>query len=67
MHARHPLHCSTPTEGCLPGNDLLLEQFLDYVQGKRLQLYPAQENAILELFEEYNVILNTPTGSRVTT
>ena len=29
----------------------------------RLQLYPAQETAILELFEEKNVILNTPTGS----
>ena len=28
-----------------------------------LQLYPAQEAAILELFEEKNVILNTPTGS----
>ncbi len=30
---------------------------------RRLQLYPAQESAILELFEEKNVILNTPTGS----
>ena len=46
-----------------PGNDLLLERFLDYAQGRRLQLYPAQESAILELFEDKNVILNTPTGS----
>ena len=46
-----------------PGNDLLLERFLDYVAGRKLQLYPAQENAILELFDEKNVILNTPTGS----
>ncbi len=44
-------------------NDLLLEKFLDYVEGRRLQLYPAQETAILELFDEKNVILNTPTGS----
>jgi superfamily II RNA helicase len=44
-------------------NDLLLEKFLDYVAGRRLQLYPAQETAILELFDEKNVILNTPTGS----
>ncbi len=44
-------------------NDLLLEKFLDYVAGRRLQLYPAQETAILELFEDKNVILNTPTGS----
>jgi superfamily II RNA helicase len=46
-----------------PGNDVLLGQFLDYVESKKLQLYPAQETAILELFEEKNVILNTPTGS----
>jgi superfamily II RNA helicase len=44
-------------------NDLLLGRFLEYTEGKRLQLYPAQETAILELFEEKNVILNTPTGS----
>ena len=45
------------------GNDVLLEKFLDYVAGRRLQLYPAQESAILELFDEKNVVLNTPTGS----
>src|SRR5438552_15714305 len=45
------------------GNDLLLGRFLEYVEAKRLTLYPAQEEAILELFEEKNVILNTPTGS----
>ncbi len=46
-----------------PSNGLLLDRFLDYVAGKKLQLYPAQETAVLELFEEKNVILNTPTGS----
>src|SRR5881409_3590792 len=46
-----------------PGNDVLLGRFLEYVESKRLQLYPAQESAILELYEEKNVILNTPTGS----
>src|SRR3982751_3505336 len=45
------------------GNDLLLGRFLEYVESRGLQLYPAQESAILELFEEKNVILNTPTGS----
>jgi len=45
------------------GNDILLGRFLDYAEGRRLQLYPAQESAILELFEDKNVILNTPTGS----
>ncbi len=45
------------------GNDLLLGKFLEYVAARKLELYPAQESAILELFEEKNVILNTPTGS----
>ena len=44
-------------------NDVLLERFLEYAEARKLQLYPAQETAILELFEEKNVILNTPTGS----
>jgi superfamily II RNA helicase len=45
------------------GNDVLLGRFLEYAEARGLQLYPAQEAAILELFEEKNVILNTPTGS----
>jgi superfamily II RNA helicase len=45
------------------GNDALLGRFLEYTEGRQLRLYPAQETAILELFEEKNVILNTPTGS----
>jgi len=45
------------------GADELLGLFLDYVASRGLTLYPAQEEAILELFEEKNVILNTPTGS----
>ncbi len=44
-------------------NDVLLDRFLEYVAGRKLQLYPAQESAILELFDEKNVILNTPTAS----
>jgi hypothetical protein len=45
------------------GSDELLGRFLDYVAGKGLTLYPAQEEGILALFEGKNVILNTPTGS----
>jgi superfamily II RNA helicase len=56
------LHSLLPRGGD-NSNDALLGRFLEYVQGRRLQLYPAQEAAILELFEEKNVILNTPTGS----
>ena len=44
-------------------NDLLLDRFLEYAAGRQLSLYPAQEAAILELYDEKNVILNTPTGS----
>ena len=57
-----PLHDLLPP-GDSPGPDELLGLFLDYVAGKGLTLYPAQEEAILELFEGKNVILNTPTGS----
>jgi len=44
-------------------NDLLLDRFLEYVGSRHLNLYPAQEAAILELYDNKNVILNTPTGS----
>jgi superfamily II RNA helicase len=44
-------------------SDELLGRFLDYVASRGLSLYPAQEEAVLELLEGRNVILNTPTGS----
>ncbi|MDR3608604.1 MAG: DUF3516 domain-containing protein [Oligoflexia bacterium] len=40
-----------------------LDDFLELVRKKGLELYPAQEEAILELYSGKNVILNTPTGS----
>jgi len=43
--------------------DALLEGFLDYASEIGVELYPAQEEAILELFSGNNVILATPTGS----
>lgn len=58
----HPLLRRLPaSKDC--SNDELLAAFLDYVAEKNLELYPAQEEAVLELFEGHNVILNTPTGS----
>lgn len=58
----HPLLRRLPaSRDC--SNDELLAAFLDYVTEKNLELYPAQEEAVLELFEDRNVILNTPTGS----
>jgi superfamily II RNA helicase len=44
-------------------SDDVLSRFLDYAAFKKLELYPAQEEAILELFAGKNVILATPTGS----
>lgn len=44
-------------------SDTLLTRFLEYVSDQGLELYPAQEEAIMELFVGHNVILNTPTGS----
>ena len=52
-----------PRAGDVADNDFLLGKFLEYVAAAGLELYPAQEAAVLELFEEHNVILNTPTGS----
>jgi superfamily II RNA helicase len=57
-----PLYDLLPA-GESPTSDDLLGRFLDFVTGRGLVLYPAQEEAILALFEGKNVILNTPTGS----
>jgi superfamily II RNA helicase len=43
--------------------DELLERFLRFTTDRKLSLYPAQEEAILELFGDKHVVLNTPTGS----
>ncbi|MEM9081333.1 MAG: DUF3516 domain-containing protein, partial [Verrucomicrobiota bacterium] len=40
-----------------------LENFLTYLVESGIEPYDHQENAILELFDGKNVILNTPTGS----
>jgi superfamily II RNA helicase len=51
-----------PPDGELRSEDLL-DRFLAYAADKGLELYPAQEEAILELTSGKNVILSTPTGS----
>jgi superfamily II RNA helicase len=56
------LHDFMPDGGDASPEDLL-DRFLDYVSASGLTLYPAQEEAVLALFEGRNVILNTPTGS----
>ncbi|MFC7402454.1 DEAD/DEAH box helicase [Citricoccus sp. GCM10030269] len=39
------------------------EAFVEWVQSRGLTLYPAQDEAVMELVEGNNVILSTPTGS----
>jgi superfamily II RNA helicase len=46
-----------------PDPDAVLARFLEVMAARKLELYPEQEEAILELFAGRNVILNTPTGS----
>jgi superfamily II RNA helicase len=58
---RHLPTGSANDEGVTP--DALLDAFLSYAEDVGLELYPAQEEAILELYEGNHVILSTPTGS----
>src|SRR3954468_20398694 len=45
------------------GADEILSRFMSYVAASGLELYPAQEEALLELMADKHVVLNTPTGS----
>jgi len=57
---------STAPLAPLPGSpdpDAVLAKFLEVMAARGLELYPEQEEAILELFAGRNIILNTPTGS----
>ncbi|MBG0741176.1 DUF3516 domain-containing protein [Paeniglutamicibacter antarcticus] len=46
-----------------PDPDAVFMAFLGWVQERGLSLYPAQEEAVMELVSGNNVILSTPTGS----
>ncbi len=50
-------------EGGTRDPDEILDLFLDWVLDIGFELYPAQEEALLELMAGKHVILNTPTGS----
>ena len=52
-----------PKKGENVSSEDLLERFLSWTEERKINLYEAQENAVLELFDGKNVILNTPTGS----
>ena len=46
-----------------PSPDAILDAFLDHAAGQGLELYEAQEEAIMEIVSDRHVILATPTGS----
>ena len=46
-----------------PTPDALFDVFTSWVSEQGMTLYPAQEEALLEVFSGSNVILSTPTGS----
>ncbi len=56
-----------PLWGLLPprgaGADEVLSRFVGWAASSGLTLYPAQEEALLELMAGKHVVLNTPTGS----
>jgi superfamily II RNA helicase len=56
------LYATIPAAGFTREDDAL-DAFLGWVGGRDLTLYPAQEEAILELFGDAHVLLKTPTGS----
>jgi superfamily II RNA helicase len=51
------------TPGEAPDHSEILDRFLAWVADTGLELYPEQEEAILELLDDRHVVLSTPTGS----
>ena len=43
--------------------DVVYAAFTGWVEGQGITLYPAQDEAVLELLTGTNVVLATPTGS----
>jgi superfamily II RNA helicase len=52
-----------PGPGASAGADAVLDGFTTWVAARGLTLYPAQEEAVLEICSGANVVLATPTGS----
>ena len=62
LRARAPLAIRAEPVGHLD-SDELLSRFLGYVSETGFSLYPAQEEALLEIMSGKHVVLSTPTGS----
>ena len=59
-----PLHALLPAPGEAPLTaDAALDRFIGWASDQGLSLYPAQEEALLELYGGKHLVLATPTGS----
>ncbi|HEV7168102.1 MAG TPA: DUF3516 domain-containing protein [Micrococcaceae bacterium] len=63
MNLADQLTTLTQSPGAGPDPDAVYTAFLDWAEGRGLTLYPAQDEAVMELVSGNNVILATPTGS----
>lgn len=63
MSSTAPLAALLPPKGTRLTSDEILDRFVTYVASTGLSLYPAQEEAMLELLGGKHVVLATPTGS----
>src|SRR5699024_8068405 len=54
---------SLPPAGSPPDDDELIVAFTEWAAARRLELYPHQEEALLEIVTGAHVIASTPTGS----
>ena len=61
--ATSPFTDALTSLGSSPEPDAVFEAFTDWTAGRGITLYPAQEEAVMELVQGHNVILATPTGS----
>ena len=46
-----------------PSPETVYESFVDWARSRDITLYPAQDEAVMELVQGHNVVLATPTGS----
>ncbi|HET8732613.1 MAG TPA: DUF3516 domain-containing protein [Anaeromyxobacteraceae bacterium] len=64
MATEAPLAALLPAPGAAPLDDAaILDRFVSWATASGLSLYPAQEEALLELVSGNHVVLATPTGS----
>lgn len=58
----HPYYRGDFASNPLTGDEIY-EAFLEWIASRDMELYPAQDEAVLEIAQGNNVILATPTGS----